>query len=492
MTIPKIIWAIWCDFGKKSDGNLVNNDTNFFINRITSLHDSSWRINIITEWDVLVAFIGENEMLMNLLNNNFISPAHKSDAIRYFLLQKYGGFWVDINTFLVQSFDYLITDKVSFICYYAPSIDIEEWMLAPLSSMYENTDYDERIQTWGQHQKQYIDLKPNFLLKYNFIPENYFIAVIPNHPIIINTFNQLTNFWEKHTTLIVSSDDVCNYLNNYIKNLCDTVFKISYSKFNTVFETHFTSIFNSNKLQNFFNKQLWDCGYLFNYIQLYISITNYLNKNEHKRTYMPNKHPTKTIAIFKKYKTFCNNNNCNDIKYTILHDNTNILLLSASYNRLGKWSNIRNNRLSWENTYLGKLISSIENKDQAEKLIELFKNEKFNHFKFGSYTRNSPIIKILKMWYDNTDSDNISNKIIPVTNIDTLQTKYNLLRNEASIIHLQMNKLKSESIKLKSESNRKSSKLKSKSNSKSSARYNIFDIKRVTIFKHSNCCYHLK
>ena len=58
------------------------------------------------------------------------------------------------------------------------------------------------------------------------------------------------------------------------------------------------------------------------------------------------------------------NNNCNNLILKV--EDEYILLLSASYNRLGKWSNKLEERLSWNNTYLGnklKLIKDMNTQD---------------------------------------------------------------------------------------------------------------------------------
>uniref|UniRef100_A0A6C0IGK5 Uncharacterized protein n=1 Tax=viral metagenome TaxID=1070528 RepID=A0A6C0IGK5_9ZZZZ len=91
MSIPKIIWALWCNFDKKTDG-LLTDSIRYFKDRIIEQHpEPEWQVNIITNWENLISYISKNEVLMKILNNEFVISAHKSDAIRFFLLSEYGG-----------------------------------------------------------------------------------------------------------------------------------------------------------------------------------------------------------------------------------------------------------------------------------------------------------------------------------------------------------------------------------------------------------------
>ena len=125
MTIPKIIWAIWCNFDNKTDG-ILNERLTYFKDRIIQQHPG-WTVNIITKWNELLDYIKEDEHLMKIFNNSFISAQHKSDAIRFFLLQKYGGFWIDISTFLLTPLDiyYEKQPNATFITYYTPPLMVE-------------------------------------------------------------------------------------------------------------------------------------------------------------------------------------------------------------------------------------------------------------------------------------------------------------------------------------------------------------------------------
>jgi hypothetical protein len=171
---------------------------------------------------------------------------------------------------------------------------------------------------------------------------------------------------------------------------------------------------NQSEIDNYIIKNsLADCGYLFNYLQLYIGIYNYISKTTFK---IEKNFLVKSKLNINYESDLCINNNCNDlvIDITNIKDNSKIdtiCLLSATFNRLGKWSNNRQERISYENTFLGNKIMNIKNQEDVFKVLYELKNNNFFQLKFGSFTRNSPIITILKQWnwnipYNNSDGKN--------------------------------------------------------------------------------------
>jgi hypothetical protein len=407
--IPKTIWGLWCNFKEKKDGTITE-DLKFFIDRIKSLHteERGWKVNIITGWSDLLGLISGNAFLEKLLNNSYVGPAHKSDAIRYFLLKEHGGVWVDTSTFITQSFDHLlISPDTKFICYYAPATDIQEWLINPLGELYEDTSYNDRLDKWVKTniEKSFIKIKNNF----TFMPENYFICSTKGHPIVSETYNALEKFWSDNLDVITSDSEMCFVVNTYMKKLSDAIFEIDYDSFLSAVDKKIIDTFKGNKeLEKYFLTKLWNCGYIFNYLQLYNSIISHINKYDRSINYITTSTEEINEPNFKHYKEgLCELNNCDNVSISLNNGPTkieNILLLSASYNRLGKWSDNRDNRLTWEHTYLGDIISAIKSKEEAEETIKDLIKKGFNQFKFGSYTRNSPIIILLKKWYSTSPS----------------------------------------------------------------------------------------
>ena len=75
----------------------------------------------------------------------------------------------------------------------------------------------------------------------------------------------------------------------------------------------------------------------------------------------------------------------------------NLYLLSASYIRVGKWSDTRRERLSWQNTYLWNVINSIESADKGgDEMLKMLYDHNMFLLKFGTYGRGSKIIPILR------------------------------------------------------------------------------------------------
>ena len=396
MSVPKIIWCVWCDFNNKKDG-IMNEDLVFFKNRIEVLHPSPWKINIITKWDDLMQSINDSPVLVDLMNNPFVGAAHKSDAFRFHILKKYGGFYIDLSTFLVQSMDYLLEDGSDFICFCLPSVDFEEWILSPLGDIYESVSYEERVKFWLNKENKFIKKKEEYN-DYNYIPENYFIVCIPNHPIVNITLQMLTDFWTESLPKIKSKEDVCYYQDEYIQNLAQDLFDI-----NNIEISILNTFPKDEKLKQLILKRLWDCGYLFNYLQLFFAMYQYTNGNI-KNVEMSEPGFLREKVFLNEeidsYKnSLCGNNNCNDM-IMVLNSGEKIKFLSATFSRLGKWSDNRENRLTGHDTYFDILLDSIKNDVDAENFIQRMKREGFNQIKFSSFGRNSLLIQKLKQWFN--------------------------------------------------------------------------------------------
>jgi hypothetical protein len=421
--IPKKIWTLWLNFARKEEG-ILSDDLTFFIERIKYLHpkSESWEINIITTFDQLYKLIdlkdGENKFIIDILDNNYIEPAHKSDLIRYYLLKTYGGYWIDISTFFLMSISEMTQiNNSSFVCYYAPTNDVSEWLISSLSNMYETTNYNDRIKKWSSIEEMIIKLKNNYKEILNVIPENYFIGSTQNHEIINNVFYLLKTFWIENNNKIIDKNTKCFVQNNYIYKLITQIYDINKLSLIPPLDLMLNNIFNQNnqsEIDNYIIKNsISDCGYLFNYLQLYIGIYNYISKTTFK---IEKEFLIKPKLNINYELDLCINNNCNDlvIDITNIKDNSKIdtiCLLSATFNRLGKWSNNRHERISYENTFLGNKIMNVKKQEDVLKLLYELKNNNFSQLKFSSFTRNSPIIAILKQWnwnipYNNSDRRN--------------------------------------------------------------------------------------
>lgn len=75
-----------------------------------------------------------------------------------------------------------------------------------------------------------------------------------------------------------------------------------------------------------------------------------------------------------------------------------VLLLSASLMRLGKWSDKVSDRLTWENTFLGDVLLKQELLTD-KKFEETLRKNGLNMLKFGSWTRKAPAIPKLVNLY---------------------------------------------------------------------------------------------
>ena len=432
MKIPQIIWAIWLDFGKNDDGKITD-DLSLFINRINKTHSDGWEINIITKWSDLIKFIKTDYFIMSVLDNKFILPAHKSDLIRYFLLSKYGGFWVDLSTYLLSSINNMIdtilttntndkTIDVSFICYYMPILDALEWQIKSLNNIYEIIPYKDRIK-WQKIQNTIIKLKKDYSEVLTVMPENYFIGASKGHYIINNVYERLQLFWKNNLANIKDNHIMCQTISKYHLELMKKICDFNIDDFIGFAEKQIILNFNTiSKEDIFINTEIASCGYLFNYLQLFIAIHEYGSNK--KIIYMNTK-------VHKKIQTdytdsMCFNNNCNNLILKV--EDEYILLLSASYNRLGKWSNKLEERLSWNNTYLGNKLKLIKDMNTQDAIFNDLINNGFYQLKFSSYTRSSPIVQLLKK----IDRMSNKNKEIVGGNIHNIylenKKEYNILK----------------------------------------------------------------
>ena len=135
----KIIHILWLNFNDKKDG-VLDSTLKFFKDRIEELHkkDDGWTINFISKWDECLKSIENAQWLRDLLDNEYVGAAHKSDALRYYYLNKMGGVWVDISTFLVSPLDKLVEqNKNGFTCYYMPSDVCASWLIKLSSDIFE-------------------------------------------------------------------------------------------------------------------------------------------------------------------------------------------------------------------------------------------------------------------------------------------------------------------------------------------------------------------
>ena len=84
--IPNILWSYWDNID-----TLPKNISNMINKRIKKL--KKWR-HIVLTTDTLYDFINENEIPTNF---DTLISAHKADWIRLYLLNKYGGVWIDAS-----------------------------------------------------------------------------------------------------------------------------------------------------------------------------------------------------------------------------------------------------------------------------------------------------------------------------------------------------------------------------------------------------------
>ena len=372
----KVIHFLWLDFNNKRDG-VLDPKLEFFNNRIIRLHPG-WKINFINKWNECMKQIDKPEfkwIKKHVLLNPNIGAAHKSDVIRFYYLYTQGGVWIDISTYLVEPLDKLAKEnKNGFSCYYMPGITAQYMTFKPTSDLYDLLNVDTYMskvsEVYGSSFKSE---------QYNFIPENYFLISRRKHPICRYVLTEFRKMYTKKSTNIRSMHNL------YIHRLMKSIFKTNEGLLKEIKDQEkFWK--NKGKFSQFLDS-IYNGGYLFNYFMLYIAIVKYSRKNGGK---VSNKRLSKTrssVIKSSKYNTLCNEKACNDIIIRCKKDN--IHLLSASYNRLSKWSDNLEQRIEWDDTLAGEIIKSKKDINNHLESINV------KQLKFSSWTRNSKIINIL-------------------------------------------------------------------------------------------------
>ena len=396
---PKIIHFLWLNFNKKADGALDEKLT-FFKDRIISLH-KDWQINFVSKWNECLDSIKNEEWLLKLLDNPFIGPAHKSDALRYYYLYTMGGVWVDISTFLVSPLDDLISqNKDGFTCYYMPSDVAASWIIKITSDIYESITVKEYQDYFIPIQENTIKIKNK---SFDFIPENYFLISSIHNEVCGDVLEQLKSYWTDSMKRINSVEDYCYENNKLIFDLCKNIYDFDIKKY--AYLNLANNKNNRNQKKEIMPKILkyyFECGYFFNYLQLYNGIINYSIKNNGILKNVENSNVREKIIKQNKLSSFsqalCYQGACNEKIIEFKNMNKNIHLLSASYNRLSKWSNKREKRLTWEDTLAGDIIKG----ENPSNILSTLKNMEVEQLKFSAFTRNSPaVLQLMKLFKNN-------------------------------------------------------------------------------------------
>ncbi len=193
------------------------------------------------------------------------------------------------------------------------------------------------------------------------------------------------------------------------------------------------NILNTFNEQNFTNKEfigklynnVWRCGYILTYLQIYKSFMKYIKHNnvklfgEYVGT-LSNTSPHKKSLCF-------NDNTINSCQNIIVKNNNNsdvLYLVSLSNNRLIKWANTDDERISFHNTYIESMLKKvIAKKITKEKLIDFLTKNGIYQIKFSHWTRNSPIVSLLMRIFKNKKNKKTIKNIKRKSKNFTIKTK---------------------------------------------------------------------
>lgn len=376
---PKKIHALWLNFKENKDGVIPDN-LHVFIDRMKHLHQT-WDIKIWTSWEEMESELVIRPYMLKYIQNPYCNAANKSDCLRFHILEKYGGVWVDLSTYFIKSLDDLYDKyKTAFTTFYMPPYDALMWSIKPFSDKYEQISVKEKV------NNIYPNLYKIVTKSNDFVCESYFIMSPPHHPIIIDVLKQMENTWSlDKVEKIIDTKTHCSYLNLVMNNLISTVYNIN----NEVLE-----------LLNY-NIDIYDCGYLWIYFMMTIAVNNFIKKN--KLIKYTNELTSKQKIVIDKIPSeistyICNESTCKDITCIDNLQTPIIHLISSTWARLIKWSDNRDNRLNWETTFLGNLINdSYKNNISSTDFCKKLEEYNITQIKTGAFTRGPTTEMIQKL-----------------------------------------------------------------------------------------------
>ena len=293
---PNIIHFLWLDKDFSGEG-ILNKNLNFFKDIIYKLHPN-YTINFVNDRKTVDQDIekegDEYSWIKNVLNSEFVSAAHKSDVMRFFYLYTMGGVWLDITTFLLESFDDLINkNNLGFSCYYMPQKLAQSKMmgweflhnLIPYPN-FVNITNSNITNSGGNEEPLFSSINPEYK-EFDFIPENYFIISRKEHPIC----KSILDMFKLHYKNVkkISNDEekgklVNDYHNEYMYDLFNEVFnpdegilkELNY-QIKELPEHH-----KKDVLRKIFS--LTGGGsYLFNYLMMFIAIASHSKEHDLKK-----------------------------------------------------------------------------------------------------------------------------------------------------------------------------------------------------------------
>jgi hypothetical protein len=178
------------------------------------LHQT-WDIKIWTSWEEIELELVTRPYMLKYIQNPYCNAANKSDCLRFHILEKYGGVWVDLSTYFIKSLDDLY-DKynTAFTTFYMPPYDALMWSIKPFSDKYEQISVKEKV------NNIYPNLYKIVTKSNDFVCESYFIMSPPHHPIVIDVLKQMENTWSLNKVeKIIDTKTHCSYLNLVMNNL---------------------------------------------------------------------------------------------------------------------------------------------------------------------------------------------------------------------------------------------------------------------------------
>lgn len=454
------IWVLWLNFKdltvEKFNNTIIqdyeelNTSDDIFLKQMIRMKTEEQKIFYINKFEYLIQIQNDisnsvdKQRFKDILTNPNIGAAHKSDYIRFYLLYLYGGIWIDASTFIIQSLAFC--NDFDFVVPYVTYGPFFQFLLRPGADAYDDLSTSDNIEWVKMFYKSTFNVKK--VSDYPYVPENWFICANKEHDIIRDVIKNLNMVWDAFLTKKGSIGSIIR------KDIRDNLKTIDID-------------INLKHLEDdMYSKMYLGDGYLFNYLQLHVALSNYLEKNKQNvKTLMDpfeivnsnqidlkvNGKSSNMIIDKDHIEYLCKTsliddmNMCTDVIITT-ENNHKILLFSANIHRLFKWSNLMVDRINGDNTLISKMLTNA--KVNESNINDIFKKYNQRVVKFGSWTRDSNLVNTLYKAYEvSGGGNNIKLRVTKKTmliqmNIDQLKAlafKHNIplkkLKLKADIIN---------------------------------------------------------
>jgi hypothetical protein len=208
--IPKIIWSYW---EGQNMPDIVQKSIESW-----KRHNPSYNVNVLNSTN-LIDFINPQEIKSLNIDQNFI--ARKADFIRLFVIEKYGGIWMDSSIICNRSLDWLSLnqgyDLIGYSIPYTPNTYkpiIENWFFAapPNSILVKAWLKESKYMTTFKSEDDYVTFVKNEGKTENF--ENLTLPYLVMHLTLARVYQANPALYKVQIFDSIAEDGPFRYLHD--------------------------------------------------------------------------------------------------------------------------------------------------------------------------------------------------------------------------------------------------------------------------------------